>query len=105
MRCFPFLYMFEIFHNTKIEKKDGLYIVSEILIIQLHSATAALPKENTQVPRSSRYPKASWSPLQSLSLISHLQSLFKESLVNLPNKAPESSWLVWAPNNASSAEA
>ena len=61
MQCFPFLCMFEIFHNTKVEKKDGLYIVSEILIIQLHSATA-LPKENTKVPKELRYPKIQLVP-------------------------------------------
>lgn len=81
-----------------------MYIVSETSIIQLHSATAP-PKENTQVPKELRYPKIQLVPSQSLSLISHLQSLFKESPVNLPNKAPESFWLFWAPNSASSAEA
>lgn len=45
----------------RLKKKDGLYIVSEILIIQLHSATA-LPKENTQVPKELRYPKIQLVP-------------------------------------------
>lgn len=73
MQFFPFAYMFEIFRNKMVKKKKksaALYVVSEILIIQLHSAIA-LPEETTQAPEWLWYPKYSWSPLQSGSLISH----------------------------------